>query len=269
MSVLRDAATVALLRDTHGRLEVFLLKRHPGSRFMGGSYVFPGGALDEDDTDLGLLSRCQGVTLHEAAARMSLAPEHALGHWCAALRETFEESGILFAGQERGEPDWASDGFQARLQRHRLNLLDGSLDWGSILVAEDLRLRCDALVYFAHWITPEGVPKRFNTRFFVARAPERQVASACGQELVEGRWITPNEALAAHARGDMPMLFPTQKTLQFLSGFQDVQRCLDACMARDVMPCQPRIVSVAGVTHFVLPGDAHYEDAPSVAFEAP
>lgn len=260
-AVPRESATVLLLRDGPTSLEVFMVRRHLSSDFVGGAYVFPGGGLDEDDCDLGLLSRCHGVTLHEAAQYLGLEAERALGHWAAAIRETFEEAGVLLAKRGNTLVAMAAHSDRSHWDERRAHLLDRELAWGDMLVAEDLLMACDHLHYFAHWITPEGVGKRFTTRFFLAVAPADQTPLADDREVEAGVWIAPADALARHAAGTMTMIFPTVKTLQDLAAFADTRAALAACVDRRVIAILPRVLTADGVSRIVLPGEAEYDTA--------
>jgi 8-oxo-dGTP pyrophosphatase MutT (NUDIX family) len=254
-----------LVRDGAAGLEVFMVRRHLNSDFVGGAYVFPGGSLDAADCTL--LERYEGVSPETAAQQLELAPERALGHWGAAIRETFEEAGVLLA-RRGGQVVSLAD--EDHWQEHRRHLLDGTLSWAELLAKEDLMLACDLAGYFSHWITPEGAPKRFTTRFFLAKAPEKQHPLADDREVEEGVWLRPADALAAYARGEMTMIFPTLRTLEELAGFAGADAALEACRGRKVVANLPRIIQRDGEAVVLLPGDAGYDEAaggPAVAFD--
>jgi 8-oxo-dGTP pyrophosphatase MutT (NUDIX family) len=251
----RESSTVMLLRDGAAGLEVFMVRRHLNSDFVGGAYVFPGGSLDEADCTL---TRYGGLAPEEAARRLDLPADRALGHWGAAIRETFEEAGVLLARQGGQVPALADE---ARWEAHRRELLAGTLSWCDLLDREDLVLACDLVAYFSHWITPEGTPKRFTTRFFVAMVPAGQRPLADEKEVEAGVWVRPAEALAAYERGEMTMIFPTLRTLEELATFKSAAEALAACRERVVVTNLPRVVVRDGEPLVLLPGDAGYDDA--------
>jgi 8-oxo-dGTP pyrophosphatase MutT (NUDIX family) len=185
----REAACLILLRDTAEGAEVLLVQRNPEQRFMGGAWVFPGGAVHAEDGD----------------------------HLATAARELEEEAGIR-------------------------------LDDPSAAVA------------FARWITPSEVKVRFDTWFFVARAPEGVEAKAGGQECVGARWIRPADALAAGERDELMLVFPTVKQLERLARSGSVEEVLDEARSQEVRPVQPRVVLREGSAHVVLPGEPGYDD---------
>jgi 8-oxo-dGTP pyrophosphatase MutT (NUDIX family) len=188
-AVPRPAATVVLLRGDAGPPEVLLVQRTPRARFMGGAWVFPGGALDPGDGE------------GERGART------------AALREVAEEAGLVLAGPH-------------------------------------------VLVPFARWITPERVATRFDTWFYLARAPEGQEAAPDGREVVDARWRTPSQALAEHAAGALALVIPTLKTLEQLGAFGSADELLAWARTVDVQPLLPRIEGSGASARIVLPGDA-------------
>ena len=165
---IRPAATLILLRETAQGLELFMQRRALGAAFLGGAYVFPGGALDAADSDRRILERIVGLTDEEADARLGL-PAGARAYWAAAVRECYEEAGILVAQDETGGP--AAPERIASIAAHRDALNRGELGFAELLARHGLVLPAREIVYFDHWITPPIRPRRFDTRFFVARAP--------------------------------------------------------------------------------------------------
>ncbi len=204
----RKAATVMLLRDGGDGMEVFMIVRHQNSDVHGGALVFPGGRVDDEDHDLAanaaVFPPLAGVDAHGAALRV------------AAVRETFEECGVLLA---RARGDAALVG-AARLRdigsAHRDAMTRGERSFGAILAAEDLVIASEAMVHFANWITPERSAKRFDTHFFLAAAPSDQVALHDGHEAVDSVWIAPAAALDRARAGVYQLRFPTQMNLQKL-----------------------------------------------------
>lgn len=248
----RESATVILARPASAGLEVYMVRRHRASDFGGGAYVFPGGVLDAADAAPGVLARCGGVDVEEAAERLRLPVERAIAHWSCAVRETFEEAGVLLA---QGHVSASA------LAAARGRLLDGALSWETFLAEFGVTLDLARLGYFAHWITPEQAPKRFTTRFFVAETPVDQSPAVDAREVDFGEWLSPADALARHQAGELPMIFPTVRTLEELLAFDSPAALLASCRARRVEPRMPRMVRVDGETRILLPGDAGYDEA--------
>ena len=222
---IRPACTVVLVRDGPEGLETLLLRRDPGARFLGGFHVFPGGAAGPEDRDARALARLGGLDDAEASARLGL-PAHGAGFWLAAVRETVEECGIVLAVDERsGVLD------RARLDAalaDRPALLAGQLSFVDWLGRHALVVPARALVYFDHWLTPATRPRRFDTRFFLARAPEGQVASHDGAEVVDARWARPADALDDAKRGAIEIANATAATLRLLATRASVDAALAA-----------------------------------------
>jgi len=218
----RDGATVMLVRDGHfddRPLEVFMLRRHPSTAF-GSVHVFPGGVVDATDHAPALDDLCPGLTDQEASERLGVA-SGGRAYWVAAVREAFEEAGVLLARGIDGEAvrfDGHED-VQRRFDQHRRAVHAGERSLVEVLAAEHLVLALDGVRYVAHWITPEGEPKRFDTRFFLARAPEGQAYAHDDAELIGSEWVRPPDALARHQAGDFPMIGPTIVSLQDIGRF--------------------------------------------------
>lgn len=217
----RPAATVAVTRDADAGLEVLLLQRTHSAVFMPGVYVFPGGAVDDGDRDPRLASRVRGID-EASANRMVGVSEGGLAYLMAAIRECFEEAGLLLADPARGALD-AKDADLARL-RQRLNA--GEYTLARLCEELDLRLSADRMAYLSHWITPPGPPRRYDTRFFVVAAPPGQTAGHDGVETVDHVWIQPEAALARNRRGEFPLGAPTIGTLRVLAGFDSTEQLL-------------------------------------------
>lgn len=251
----RDAASVILVRDGAAGVEALLLRRHPDSRFSPGAYAFPGGRLETPDWAPGIERRCRGLGRGDAAARLPdvLPPERALGFWVAALREAFEEAGILLAYGPDGEPVDRTTREATRV--HRAECRGDSSAFGRLLGQRDLTLATERLAYCAHWITPEERAVRYDTRFFVAAAAPDQTPEPDGLETVGWRWLAPGEALARHRAGDLALPFPTQRILATLEPHGDVAAVLRAARIATVRPVRPRVVQEAGRDRVLLPGD--------------
>ncbi|MEW5864640.1 MAG: MBL fold metallo-hydrolase [Pseudomonadota bacterium] len=220
----RPAATIILLRDGAHGPEVFMLQRSKGSAFLPGAYVFPGGALDASDHDVRAARRVRGLGDAEASARLALA-SGGLAYWIAAARECFEEAGILLAVDAAGAP--VAPERVARLAHLRQPMNAGRLSFAELLEREDLYVPGDAIVYFSHWITAAGRPRRFDTRFFIALAPEGQDGVHDASETVHSFWISPREALARHERDEIEIIFPTRSSLGDLARFPSAGAALD------------------------------------------
>lgn len=232
----RDAATVALLRDGADGIEVFLLRRVAGMAFAGGMTVFPGGAVDPSDVDpIGWV----GPEPAEWSAALSADPRLSRALVCAAVRETFEEAGVLLAGSDiRG-----TDADRLALERHELTLAD-------LLSREELSVRADLLRPWAHWITPEEEPRRYDTRFFIAALPPGQEARDGTSEAEVAEWVRPADAVAQHAAGGRAMLPPTVVTLRELAVFRTVADAWAGAADRDITPILPRLRG----SSVILPG---------------
>ena len=256
----RDASTIMVVRD-HGTLEVLMLKRSAKVEFAGGAHVFPGGSLDEDDFEISRSDRCTG-RLESKARDLLGIDQDALAFWVCAIRECFEESGLLFARDPSGNPISLEDPkVKARFGGYREKLNNGEISFSQVCEAEDLTLALDELCYFSHWITPEGVPKRFDTRFFVALAPEGQQAHDDGSETVSSVWINPTRAIELGEAGEIQLIFATIRNLEALGRFEGARALLDAARAIDSVPANlPRVLIDGREIRILLPGDEGYED---------
>jgi len=249
------AATVLLVRDRIGSsgLEVLMVERHREIEFAGGATVFPGGKVHPSDASPALREHCQGAEgLDEAALSLRVA----------AIRESFEECGVLLA-RARGKAPGRALVPAARLadlwKRYRRMLERHELSMEELVRRENLELACDLLVPFAHWITPEGLPKRFDTHFFLVRAPSDQVAAHDGHELVGARWLTPNEALADADAGRRSIIFPTRMNLSKLARSESADAAIAAARAQPVVTVLPRIDRSAKGAFLRIPVEAGYD----------
>lgn len=224
----RPAATLVLLRPGRAGSEVLMLQRTRSAAFLGGAYVFPGGALDQEDSNPVFLKRILGITETKANARLNL-PKSALPYYIAAVRECFEESGIALLCDARGE--LVSAQRSAALSRYR------QASFVEMLQAEDLYIPGGHLAYFGHWITAPGRSRRFDTRFFVALAPEGQEAAHDANETVHHMWVSPGEALERAARGEIELVFATQHTLKDLGRFAECAQAFAHACGLPEIPC--------------------------------
>jgi 8-oxo-dGTP pyrophosphatase MutT (NUDIX family) len=262
----RPASTIMVVRDgagRDGRLEVLMLRRNLRADFVGGAYVFPGGSLDALDGGAEAEALADGLDDREASRRIGV-PAGGLAYWVAAVRECFEEAGVLLARRAGGGPtvSFAEPDEAARFLRHRDGLNAGTATFVRVLREEALRLALDRIAYVAHWITPEGSPRRYDTRFFVAAAPAGQVAAHDAGETISDVWVRPAEALARHRSGEMAMILPTIRNLEVLAAFGTAAEALDAARdLRDVPAMLPRVVVGAGGPALLLPGDPGYDES--------
>lgn len=226
----RDAATLILLRDSDrpgDGVEVLLLQRHFRSAFLAGAHVFPGGVVEEADFAPEMGALCRGLSSDQAHRIIEdvSPPQKSLGLFVAAIREAFEESGILLA--HGGGSRHSIDGSElTRLDGYRSEVHASPSVFASRLRDEGLKLATDRLFYFAHWITPEVLPIRFDARFFVAAAPSGQEALPDGEETVEARWTSPQGALAEHQMGRLKLAPPTFHSLTELAEFRTVDEAI-------------------------------------------
>jgi 8-oxo-dGTP pyrophosphatase MutT (NUDIX family) len=245
----RDAATVMLLRDAPD-LEVFMLRRNFDSVWIAGATVFPGGAVDPEDRDRAWPARCVGWDDARASRAVQRA-EGGLGFFVAAVRETFEEAGVLLARDAGGSPVNAS---VAHLSAARAGLNAGTADFATFVVEHELVLATDELHVFSHWVTPPGGPRRYDTWFFVAAAPEGEYTHD-DTELIASEWVRPAAAVAAADLGEIDLILPTRRNLEALARFATTADVLDA--ARADPGTRSRFVRESGEgRRIALPGDA-------------
>ncbi len=240
------AATILLLRDGDEGLEVFMVKRHHQIDFVAGALVFPGGKLEKGDSDAAL----EG---HSDCDADWTAPMRALG--AGAIREAFEESGILLARDARTGAFVTAERLLP-LQPYRALLETRAVSLAGMLAKEDLRLALDQLVPFAHWITPANMPKRFDTHFFLAVSPVGQIGSHDGRESVDSIWISPGKAVSD--RRQWNVIFPTKLNLMKLDGAKTVAAAIAAARADKVLPVTPWVENGPDGQILKIRGDAGY-----------
>ena len=261
---IRAAATVMLVRDHPiNGLEVFMLQRTLAAVFAKGMYVFPGGRVDANDNEEQLEAICDGLDDEEASALLQI-PNGGLSYWVAAIRECFEEAGVLLARPTDGSELVRFDtdvALQNRFNAARHEIHDGMMSLVELCTTENLRLVTDNIHYVSHWITPLGEPRRFDTRFFIARAPEAQEPLHDDNETIASLWVSPIEALERHARGDLAMIPPTTSNLQFLAPHGTTTDALNAAKKigtpTAILPklktdAEGKVIGIA------MPGDADY-----------
>jgi 8-oxo-dGTP pyrophosphatase MutT (NUDIX family) len=256
------AATVIVLRDVAAGIQIFMVRRHTGSAFMPGADVFPGGRVDEGDREAAAERWCDGIA--QAAAHLDDMHRHAaVAYHVAAVRELFEEAGILLARDRQGQFVRLDDAErQVRFRRHRREVHSGARSLREMLEAEGLRVALDALVPFAHWLTPPIDVRRFDTRFFVARMPSGQTPAHDDTETTHGAWVTPADALDRCRRGDTSLPVPTWITLRELEAFATVDHVLAWARGRRIQVCEPQLVERGERKWLVLPGDPLSSEPP-------
>lgn len=239
----KPAATAVLLREGAGGPELLLLKRLRSAGFVPGAWVFPGGRVDEADAEPALEALLPpGVS----------APAPA--YWLATIREVFEETGVLLALPRA--PSAAAAGWAAAdLPGWRHALLAGEATLLDVLQALDAAPDVRRMVYCSHWITPVAEPKRYDTRFFLAELPEGQQATIDEREMSHAAWVRPGDALRRFRAGELPMVFPTVKTIQRLAGYPSVDAMLAAFRSGEVPPILPKLVRTRDGVGIVMPGD--------------
>jgi 8-oxo-dGTP pyrophosphatase MutT (NUDIX family) len=251
------AATIMLFRDAVAVPEVLMIERHASSELMPDVYVFPGGRVDAEDR--ALVDRLAGVEPAAVVAALGGAvdPEVALAFVVAAIRETFEEAGILLA-RSRGAEALIEPARVTALARHRLDVQAGRLTFRELVEDEDLELAGAHLALHARWITPEVFPYRFDTLFFAAEAPRGQRACADGVETSAHVWIAPAEALRQRREGTRRIIFPTAVNLESVTGYTSAAETVAASRRRPIVPVQPRLADVEGRQMLVISPDAGY-----------
>jgi 8-oxo-dGTP pyrophosphatase MutT (NUDIX family) len=223
------AATVILLRRAAPKgFEVLLTQRPETMPFLGGMYCYPGGSVRKEDSTARIIDRCFGLTPEQARQIISaqLSPGEAIGLWVGALRELFEEVGVLLAVEESGSPFILDSVRAARLAQQHSGLLNKSLDFISLLESEKLCCDLGSLAHFSHWETPAQAPIRFDTHFFLAALPDDQTPFFASEEVVHSLWLTPDSALKLFDRGELPMIFPTFASLRTLADYDTLESVL-------------------------------------------
>ncbi|MEC4722435.1 MBL fold metallo-hydrolase [Noviherbaspirillum sp. CPCC 100848] len=255
----RPAATLILVRDGARGLEVFMLQRTHQAAFVPGGYVFPGGAVDAGDGDAFF---APDATADISASQRLGLPSGGLAYWTAAIRECYEEAGILLADDAHGRPvDTAEPSLCAALAEARGKVASGEMAFADLCRALRMRPAFERLAYFAHWITPVGAPRRFDTRFYISAAPAGQCGSHDNSETIASMWLRPEDALARHKSGEADMMFATVRTLQTLARFHDVAALMDYARSLATVPThQPRVSAGSKGRRVLIQGDAAYAE---------
>ena len=254
---LRPAATVMLI-DDRPDLEVFMMERHANTVFAGGMWVFPGGAVDHQDDASYFSDIASHRTDNEASKLMDLE-KGGLAYYMAAVRETFEEAGVLLAlNQEDESPLNIEEASQVRFQHYRDQLNSGKIEFKTILEKESLMADIGKIHYIARWITPLGSPKRFDARFFIARIPSQQIPVHDDGELVNSVWMSPHEVLEKAATDEMILMSPTLRMVKSLAEFDSADQVIES-VSSNPKDHRARVHKNSGI--IVMPGEAGYSDA--------
>lgn len=260
----RPAATLVLFRDApsgDGEPEVLMVERHGRSNFGAGAFVFPGGVLEPEDCGASAERLSQGLTGEEAAQVMAstIESDQALGIHIAAIRETFEETLVLLAESTNGPTPISDTPHHTQLVEARENLEGKASTFFDWLNDLGMVLPTGKLVYFAHWITPEGLPIRFSTYFFACRVPENTDVHIDDNEVVHHLWGAPSELLGKQKRGDLKLMDPTIRNLEVLAGFSTTDEALETLRQRTVTTIQPKVQTRQdGSRDIIYPWDKAY-----------
>jgi 8-oxo-dGTP pyrophosphatase MutT (NUDIX family) len=246
-AIARPSATAIILRDGGNGIETFMVVRHHEIDFASGALVFPGGKLDPQDSDDGWV---------ELAPSAGSASERA--HIVAAARETFEEAGLLLARRRGDQAIVSADEAHRVVETHRQRLIGGGTTFLDVVRGEDLVLATDLMVPFAHWITPEFAPKRFDTHFFLVTAPMGQAGAHDGSESVEGVWVSPQQALRDAEAGTRTLVFATQLNLQKLARYRTVAEAVAKTRSAPIVTVMPRLERTATGRTLIVPAEADY-----------
>src|SRR5262245_61095891 len=221
------------------------------------AHALPGGRVEASDAPSDAERFCRGLTAAAAAARLRTVtpPERAIGFWVAAIREAFEEAGLLLAYDRSGAPFLPDAPAAERFAEHRRRVRADSRAFRAMVIEEQLGLATDRMAYWAHWITPEERPVRYDTRFFVAAAFPEGTADPDGLEVIGFRWLTPGDAVARHRAGELVLPAVTQQILATVGAYPTVTALLAAAPGREIRPVRPRIVLRDGKERILMPDD--------------
>jgi 8-oxo-dGTP pyrophosphatase MutT (NUDIX family) len=255
----RPAATVVVLRDGPAGPEVFMVRRHEDTAFMGGAHVFPGGRVDVVDGEADE-SWCDGVA-HATTQLDGLEKSQAVAYHVAAARELFEEAGVLLARHpDRDFVSLAGEADHERLKQDRARVHQARTTLRAVIEREHLRLALDALVLFAHWVTPPVDTRQFDTRFFMTRVPPHQTPAHDDTETTHSLWARPTDAIAQSIKGEIVLPPPTWSTLRELEPFESVKDALAWARRRTVVRRMPKAIEQDGHRMLLLPGDPLHPD---------
>ncbi len=249
------ASTVVLLRNEGQGLEVFLVRRHDAVAFMGGAHVFAGGRVEPSDADARWLTITDGIPL-ATDLMPDVTIDAAVAFHVAAVRETFEEAGVLLARDTEGEMVSLANWDETELLRQRHAIATDSTRLFELVQSRRWRLAADAIIYFAHWVTPAIEARRFDTQFFLAAVPAGQVPSHDAAETTDGVWLRPGDAITRCRAGTLALPPPTWTTLRWLEPFSDVGSALAWGRQQRIPRIEPGFVQQGETRIVTLPGDA-------------
>ncbi len=245
----RLSATVMIMRDTPDGIEIFMVVRHHKIEFASGAIVFPGGSLDASDSDARLRDVSDGADgLDEATLALRVA----------AAREAFEECGVLYMRDPATGAIIEGTRAQALGTRYRQRLEAGEIGMADVAIEENLRLAIDQLTPFAHWVTPAHMPKRFDTHFYLAPAPDDHALEHDGSEAVDSVWIRPSDALAQAEAGKLTMIFATRLNLERLDQSPTVAAAIDKATTAPIVTVQPTMRKTDTARILTIPLEAGY-----------
>jgi 8-oxo-dGTP pyrophosphatase MutT (NUDIX family) len=248
------AATIILLRDEPA-FEVLMIERHVKIGFAGGALVFPGGRIDPADAATDWKEHATGLDPRFPSAQI------------AAIREAFEEAGILLAREAEGDAI-INDARAASLHRWRKRVEDDARLFLAMIREERLTLACDSLTLFSHWVAPPGLHRRFDTLFFATTCPHEQTAREDGGEATEVLWIAPQAALDARARDERRIIFPTARNVELLGVSKSAKEVFDSARRREIRPVQPEVKTRDGVSYLTIPEGLGYPVTEEPLFSA-
>jgi glyoxylase-like metal-dependent hydrolase (beta-lactamase superfamily II)/8-oxo-dGTP pyrophosphatase MutT (NUDIX family) len=259
-AVLRPAATLILVRDGNQGMEVFMMQRTHQAAFAPGGYVFPGGALDASDSAECFSVHCPGLDDRSASQTLNME-KGGLAYWVAAIRECFEESGLLLAYGKDGKMVELTEPRSAEFADFRQRVAAGELGFDELCRSHELTLALDRIAYFGHWITPMGAPRRFDTRFFIAVAPQGQLASHDNRETIAHAWMRPADVLERRRAGQIDIMFATAKTVESLAGFADTDALMKHVRTMEAVPSHtPRVSTSRSGRRVLVQGDYAYAE---------
>jgi len=242
------AATIVLLRPAASGFEMFMIVRHHQIDFASGALVFPGGKIDAGDSDPAIAERCDGADADPATRTIQVG----------AIREAFEECGVLLA-RPQGQSDLVTGTRLSELDHYRDEIHGGELTLTEFLNRESLRLACDQLVPFAHWVTPDMMPKRFDTYFYLAMAPADHVAVHDGHESVDSVWISPQQAAEDARAGTRTIIFPTLRNIAKLAFSESADAAIAQARSANVVTVTPWMEKRQDGTYLCIPPEAGYD----------
>lgn len=253
----RPASTTLILRDSPGKggIEVFMMVRHHQIEFSSGALVFPGGSIDHGDEAIVARRECHGRKDRGGEGLNA----RALSFRVAAIRETFEESGILLARAVGSDSLIDADRARKIEADCRARLCEGKITFLNVILEHQLVLALDELVPYAHWITPEGMPKRFDTWFFLAKAPPDQLGAHDGKESTDSMWVSPREAIDGGESGRFKLPFPTTRNLTKLGRHASVAEALSCSRGEPIVTVLPIVTRMNGGRQLRIPREAGYD----------